>query len=290
MYLKGALFILSVFLLKINNSISQVNNYSIDTRLIGHFYFYKGDYSTALKYYLQSQPRNTFEYNLEIESLIYQRDTVAINSNLLEMAKRGLDTTLIFNNKVIKNYLEETNLMFEFRKIYFKQTPNSLYLEFYHLLMTDQMIRSFYLPIEEWAKIDTLYIFPRLMNCLERLIKDESVNSDYINGLELLLIHQVRYENNYLILKPYLEELLQKKFISPYEYASIIDQYLVYNNNEVQKYGTFLTPMGRTVQMKVQDEVNLDNIRAELGLPPLSMEFKFGYQKLSLPSWYHSKD
>lgn len=68
---------------------------------------------------------------------------------------------------------------------------------------------------------------------------------------------------------PTLEELAEKRAIPPDEAAMLIDRVLMHENVP-QRYGTqFKMDNGRLVLHPVENEAELDEMRAGMGLPPL---------------------
>lgn len=261
-------------------------NDSIDNRLLGNYFFYKNDYESSILYYSKSPSYNSYDYSLEIESFIQLSKIEEAKKHLRNYIKKGYNPSSLYSNPTIWKFISDYNLLEDLNKSYSENSTDKLAQEIYHLLMTDQLVRTGYISENIWSLIDTSYILPRLLTYLATLDTISLIKQEYLSGLKVILLHQVRYKNGYNKLKYYIEKLYQTKAITPYDYANLIDEYYIVFNKGVQMYGTCIIPMGRTTLINVIDPLNIDKIRAQISLPPLYMDFNYLKQNLGLPQWY----
>lgn len=270
--------------------ISQALADSIDNRLLGLYYYFKKDYTTAVRYFSKSSRGSSYDLTLEIESLVLSGDLEKAAGKLQETCAAGiLDTSDVFSNSNLLDFVDKNNLWTTIRSEKMQKTPDNLALEIYHLLQTDQLVRSGYIDEKTWVAIDTGYILPRLVVYLQLLIDCPSPQTSQYKGLSTILMHQARYANSYAKISAYLKNLYESEVLTPLDYAKTIDSYLLINNNGVQKYGTIILPRGNTGYIKVIEPEYIDMTRRSIRLPPLSMDFNFIRLELDLPEWYVSQ-
>jgi hypothetical protein len=266
---------------------SQAFADSIDNRLLAAYYYFKKDYTTALSYFSKPARVSSYDLMLEIESLLLSGEPKKATVKLLDMCAVGkLDTSDIFSNPILIEFIDKNNLWAAIRKGNMQNTADNLTLEIYHLLQTDQLVRSGQIDEKTWVAIDTGYILPRLVAYLQLLIGCPTPQTSQYKGLSTILMHQARYANGYERTNAYSKNLYESGVLTPLDYAKIIDSYLLINNQGVQKYGTIILPRGNTGYIKVMDPENIDTTRRSIRLPPLSMDFNFIRLELDLPEWY----
>ena len=196
-----------------------------------------------------------------------------------------------FGKKVAKNYQANQDK-------YQAQLDMSICEKIKSLCDLDQFVRTYDIDskfdsIDQICKnkisivTDSIYIFEELSQLLSEKKLTKSNIGRYCEDLVLLLRHQAAYSKHYKQLLPKINELLRNQVLQPSHYAFIADGYYLFNEKQMQLYGTQLRRYEPQREFsEFSDITKVDSDRLLLGLVPLKL--RYSPSKCILPKDYIS--
>ncbi|SHN28641.1 DUF6624 domain-containing protein [Mucilaginibacter sp. OK098] len=265
----------------------------------------KGEFAKALPLYIKAEQLNSTDGFIDRNlAFIYLKfnNLKKTDDYIYKAVVKGVAIDQLNSDTLIKGYLAKTNFDLRYqkaRKIYYSniEYPDQM-IEVFQMLERDQAIRDLYGA----RKID-LKIFESAGSEIDSANTDElkeivkkigfpgykEIGNEAVASLFTLMLHipldGINDAQDMALFAPLIKQQVLKGNFPPIYYALIVDRYN-YTKFKSQVFGTYWEYDAKKkarVITSIKDISNVDKLRAEIFLPPLS---KSREQGLVLPDDY----